>query len=72
MKPATNPIAARPPIPVGPHLHAEAERAELERLTALAAPLMDAIPSSLEYRLEHILLMASTIHADRLVRRIGS
>lgn len=58
-------IAQRPPIPIAPTLHAEAERAELARLTRLAAPLMDAIPSSLEYRLEHILLQASTIYADR-------
>jgi hypothetical protein len=64
-------IAQRPPLPVGPHLRAEAERAELERLTKLAAPLMDAIPSSLEYRLEHILLQASTIHADRLIRGLS-
>lgn len=61
-------IAIRQPIPVGPHLHAEAERAELERLSRLAAPLMEAIPSSLEFRLEHILLKASTIYADRLIR----
>lgn len=67
----SHPIAARPALPVGPHLHAEAERAELERLTALAAPLMDAIPASLQYRLEHVLLQASAIHADRLIRRIA-
>jgi hypothetical protein len=64
-------IARRPPLPVGPHLHAEAERAELERLTKLAEPLMDAIPSSLEYRLEALLLKASEIYADRLIKGLS-
>ena len=59
-------IATRPCLV--PPLKTETERAELERLTRLAAPLMESIPSSLEYRLEHILLMASTIYADRAAR----
>ena len=59
-------IATRPCL--APPLKTETERAELERLTRLAAPLMESIPSSLEYRLEHILLMASTIYADRAAR----
>lgn len=64
-------IAQRPPLPVGPHLHAEAERAELERLTKLAVPLMESIPSSLEYRLEALLLKAAEIYADRATRDLS-
>ena len=65
------PLAQRRPLPVGSHLHAEAERAELERPTRIAAALMASIPSSLEYRLEALLLKAAAIYADRAAREFS-
>jgi len=59
-------IATRPCLV--PPLKTETERAELERLTRIAAPLMESIPSSLEYRLEALLLKAAEIYADRATR----
>jgi hypothetical protein len=64
-------IASIPAIAIGQHTIEETKRAELERLTKIAAPLMEAIPSSLEYRLEAILLKAAEIYADRLTKGLS-